>query len=187
MATSTGKTLGLLLLVILILLVLGSFGPFMLIPFAPILHIFQNLAGHTGAMVEFHRFGPFGAGMPPVFIMGLGLLMTLFWIFVIVWVYNDAERRGMSGILWALLVLVGNIIGLIIYLIIRSGAEAGVGPASPLQPSQRRCPACSNAIRDDFLHCPHCGAELKGKCPSCGKDVQADWQVCPFCGHSLRD
>ncbi len=40
-------------------------------------------------------------------------------ILIAIWVYRDAESRGMSGVLWLIVVLVGSIIGLIIYLVIR--------------------------------------------------------------------
>ncbi|MGQ9720739.1 MAG: PLDc N-terminal domain-containing protein [Candidatus Jordarchaeum sp.] len=36
-----------------------------------------------------------------------------------VWVYRDAEERGMEGVIWLLIVLLTGIIGLIIYLIVR--------------------------------------------------------------------
>ena len=48
------------------------------------------------------------------------LLLSVVWLFVVVWVYRDAKRRGMSGVLWALLVLVGNFVGLLIYFIVRN-------------------------------------------------------------------
>ena len=36
-----------------------------------------------------------------------------------IWVYRDAESRGMSGVLWLLIVLVVSLVGLVIYLIVR--------------------------------------------------------------------
>ncbi len=36
-----------------------------------------------------------------------------------IWVYKDAEERGMEGALWLIIVLLLGIIGLIIYLIVR--------------------------------------------------------------------
>ncbi|HDT11927.1 MAG TPA: hypothetical protein ENN58_04235, partial [bacterium] len=69
-------------------------------------------------------------------------VLLALWIVVIVWVYRDAERRGMNGILWALLVLIGNLIGLLIYLILRSDsslpASVGNRPGAVTKP----CPGC---------------------------------------------
>ncbi len=45
---------------------------------------------------------------------------------IAIWVYRDAESRGMSGVLWLLVMLVGGLIGLLIYLIV-CGATATAG------------------------------------------------------------
>ena len=47
------------------------------------------------------------------------LAMFILWIAVVIWVYKDAEKRGENGVLWLLVVLVGGIVGLIVYLILR--------------------------------------------------------------------
>jgi len=53
----------------------------------------------------------------------LGLAIAAVWfimaILIAVWVYRDAEKRGESGVLWLIIVLITGIIGLIIWLIIR--------------------------------------------------------------------
>ncbi len=40
-------------------------------------------------------------------------------ILIALWVYKDAEKRGKSGVLWLLVVLVGGLLGIIIWLIVR--------------------------------------------------------------------
>ena len=40
-------------------------------------------------------------------------------ILICVWVYKDAEKRGSSGVLWLIVVLLAGIIGLIIWLLVR--------------------------------------------------------------------
>jgi putative membrane protein len=51
------------------------------------------------------------------------LLPMIVWfviaIAVGVWIYRDAESRGMGGAMWLIIGLVLGIIGLIIYLIVR--------------------------------------------------------------------
>jgi hypothetical protein len=47
------------------------------------------------------------------------ILWFVIWILVAVWVYRDAEKRGASGVLWLIVVILLGIIGLIIYLIVR--------------------------------------------------------------------
>jgi riboflavin transporter FmnP len=60
---------------------------------------------------------------------GLFCLIPLVWfivaILLCIWVYRDAESRGMSGVLWLIIVLIAGIIGLIIYLIVRKDKTSG--------------------------------------------------------------
>jgi heme A synthase len=49
------------------------------------------------------------------------IILFLFAIWVLVWVFKDAEARGQSGVLWLLIVLFVPLIGLIIWLIVRRG------------------------------------------------------------------
>ncbi len=60
------------------------------------------------------------------FLRGMGGMMCiitaivlLLWLMVLIWVYKDAKRRGKSGVLWFFIVLIFNILGLIIWLIVR--------------------------------------------------------------------
>ncbi len=67
------------------------------------------------------------------FIGGLLCLLPIVWfivaILLCIWVYRDAESRGMSGALWLIIVLIAGIIGLIIYLVVRKDKRS---PAPPL-------------------------------------------------------
>jgi hypothetical protein len=142
--------------------------PFGFLPGAA--HVFRD-AGHSiGGVFSFI----------PLMVLPLALLAL--WIFVCVWVYRDAEERGMNGILWALLVFIGHVIGLIIYLIVRS--ERAARPHAPAAPAEK-CPNCGTEARAGYAFCPHCGQPTKAVCPNCKKPVQPEWKVCPYCGTSL--
>ena len=70
------------------------------------------LAGNAAAQWEAFAFG----SVCCIII----LIPFIILILIAVWVYRDAESRGMSGILWLLIVIfVPYFIGLIIYLIVR--------------------------------------------------------------------
>ncbi|MBN2091599.1 zinc ribbon domain-containing protein [candidate division KSB1 bacterium] len=123
-------------------------------------------------------------GIPfvPLFIT-FPLILVVIWIAIVVWVYRDAENRGMSGVLWALLVFFGNIVALIIYLIIRNDAGG-----TRIQFENRRiCSGCGQSIAQSYAFCPHCGIQLQANCPSCHKPISSDWIVCPHCGSHLDD
>jgi len=79
-------------------------------------------------------------------------------ILLCVWVYRDAESRGMSGVLWLIVVLITGIVGLIIYLIVRK--EKTTAPAPAPAPVTRICPNCGRSIPPEVKFCPHCGKEL---------------------------
>jgi RNA polymerase subunit RPABC4/transcription elongation factor Spt4 len=111
----------------------------------------------------------------------LSLAMMILWIAVIVWVYRDAERRGMNGVLWALLVFIGNIIALLIYLIVRSDS------VPPDAAAAQSCPECQKSVSPNHVFCPYCGTRLQAVCPSCEKPVDREWQVCPNCGKKLTE
>ena len=171
MTTSgNGKSLALVILIV-ILLLFAFRSIFFILPFGVFPGLAHSLrdAGHS--LWRFPGFFPLAI---------LPVLFMLLWIFVIVWVFRDAESRGMNGLLWALLVLVGNVIGLIIYLIIRNEA---IG--RPKAPPTEKCPACGNAVGSGFAYCPNCGAALKPVCPGCRKPVDRNWKVCPDCGTGL--
>jgi ABC-type transport system involved in multi-copper enzyme maturation permease subunit len=170
MATSVEKTLLLFAFIILILFLLVLIMPLLLTGFGI----------HTMSPGVFD----FPGNIPRVFTFSI-LPLTLFfiWIVVIVWVYRDAENRGMSGVLWALLVFVGNIIALLIYLIVRN--ESTMKPL--LAEAQQPCPKCAKEVSKTFEFCPHCGARIKAVCPSCEKTVASDWKVCAYCGHKLDE
>ena len=111
------------------------------------------------------------------------LLLLIIGLFIVVWVYRDAERRGMSGILWALLVLVGNIVGLLIYLIVRNDEL----PKRIVAGETETCPSCGKVVAQKFTYCPYCGTRMKAVCSACEKPVSSGWKVCPFCGEKLVD
>ena len=66
---------------------------------------------------------------------GLFCLIPLVWfivaILLCIWVYRDAERRGMNGVLWLIIVLIAGIIGLIVYLIVRKDKTSAQGGPPP--------------------------------------------------------
>jgi len=68
------------------------------------------------------------------FFFGLGLLclLPILWIIIAIllgiWVYRDAESRGMSGALWLIIVWLLGLIGLIIYLVVRKEKKQAAPP-----------------------------------------------------------
>jgi RNA polymerase subunit RPABC4/transcription elongation factor Spt4 len=179
MATSTGKTIGLILLVLVIVFLSLRMTPLLLAP----LGMFTG-AAHIIKMpgIEAITSNPFFSRFPGMSF--ISFVLFLVWIAVVIWVYRDAERRGMNGVLWALLVFLGNLLGLLIYLIIRSDPEkAPPKEGTAAQP----CPRCQKPVSPGFAFCPYCGGAMHSICPGCSKPTEEDWKACPHCGHKLKD
>jgi FtsH-binding integral membrane protein len=69
------------------------------------------------------------------FFGGIVCLIPVVWFIVglllCIWVYRDAESRGMGGALWLIIVLIAGIIGLIIYLVVRKDKKSEASPPPP--------------------------------------------------------
>ena len=177
MATSTGKTIGLTILIVLIILLALRMTPLILAPLGFFTGFFHLIRTPNINGVSFWPYKFFTVTSLSI----LSLALFIIWIMVIVWVYRDAERRGMNGVLWALLVFIGNLIGLLIYLIVHTDSV----PASKSPPTISTCPNCQEPVSSIFIFCPNCGTRLQAVCPKCRKPVERNWRVCPHCGEKL--
>ena len=116
------------------------------------------------------------AGVEGVLLSVVGVLLGIIisvWVLLIFYVNADAGRRGMSRLIWTVLVIfVPYAIGFIVYYVAR-------------RPIPQSCPNCGNVIQPDFLFCTACRHELKARCPGCQRHVEAGWMNCAFCGTKL--
>lgn len=95
-------------------------------------------------------------------------------LLLIGYVNRDAKRRGMSPVLWTIVVIViPNALGFILYFLLR-------------QPMRRACPQCGYFVETGFNFCPRCSYKLSPSCPQCKRVVGVDDVYCPYCGTSLR-
>ena len=131
------------------------------------------------------RWSPFL--FPPMIPLGL---MALLQVGLAAWVGVDANRKGLNGYLWGLLVLFTSLAGLIVYLILGPNLTGKVsqpfgGSGIGAEASAATCPICSMAVQMDFKFCPSCGTHL-ASCRKCEKSIQPEWKVCPYCGTSVE-
>jgi|SRR5580700_9013353 hypothetical protein len=94
------------------------------------------------------------------FFFGLVLVLVL-----AIFVAQDANKRGMNGVLWGLGVFFLCIVFLPVYLMVRKPVVMapppgypGVPPVPPVLGQQRMCPACGKYHDGSAQFCPHCGA-----------------------------
>lgn len=95
-----------------------------------------------------------------------------YWLLTAVWVFLDAGRRDSHPGLWGVLTLFTNVVGLIIYLVVR--------------PELQQCPACKEPVKADYIVCPLCGARNRETCAHCGRIVDENWNACPYCAASIE-
>jgi hypothetical protein len=104
---------------------------------------------------EFFRSFRMFRGFPFMFFpLNLGnLVITALVAYLL---YKDAEKRGMNGLLWALLaVFAPTLIVAIIYLFVRKN------PSHHGHSSDLRCSGCNNQVSPDWNVCPYCQQRLK--------------------------
>lgn len=122
------------------------------------------------------------------------LFLIILWLSLVYWTYRDAQRRGAMGVYWAVIVLLFNLFGWLIYLIVRPAEYVMDVKERELEIKEREillnrsdllCPSCRKPIDKDFLVCPYCLKKLRNTCPKCGRAVNLDWRMCPYCKTTL--
>ncbi|HYT00899.1 MAG TPA: zinc-ribbon domain-containing protein [Thermoplasmata archaeon] len=112
--------------------------------------------------------------------LALCVLVFVIFLLIAIWVYRDAESRGMSGVLWLILVLLFPLIGLIIYLVVRHDkvqpmmappyygqqpwqpppGGAAPPPAGGAPSAQMTCRNCGSPLAPGATFCGKCGAKV---------------------------
>jgi len=153
----------------------------------------MDLFGYINDIVAFFQ-RPIWRNLIYGFVYGFIFILIVVWLAFVYWTYRDAKLRSesvASAVFWALVVLVLNFLGLIIYLILRPPEFIDDVIERDLEiermqilldnSKQSNCPACGSLIKDDFLICPYCRKKLKNSCINCGKPLSLNWKVCPYC------
>src|SRR4030088_999222 len=114
----------------------------------------------------------------------IGLYLFVLYIAQIFWTYRDAQNRTenrLLPVLAALLVPAVPILGLFVYLIVRSretiaeAYERQLAEESLLAEAEQRivCPTCHERVQEDYILCPTCRTRLKRGGPAGGEPIRA--------------
>ncbi len=95
--------------------------------------------------------------IPFFFILLFYILWFVVGILICVWVYQDAKSRGMDSALWVLIVLIANVVGLIVYLIVREEKRPYYRFPSYNERQARFCSNCGSELTQNAKFCTKCG------------------------------
>lgn len=123
----------------------------------------------------------------------LGTYLAAFWLALVFWTARDIRQRTSSPVAQVaapLMVLFLFLPGVWLYLMLRPRYTQAQLYARTLEEEALRleldrqvgCPACGRAVKDDYLVCPACAAQLKQPCTRCSKPLANAWVICPYCG-----
>ncbi len=184
MNASTAKIIG---IVLIVLLAVGLLRFLVFVPFGIIGDVFH------GRHLSWNW--PHGDGWWIWPAAGFGGLLALLYlaliIWVLFWVYKDAQSRGLSGALWVLLVFFLHLLGLVIYLLVRSGhpvRKPESTTAAPAPPQPPTAPPVSQAGAPPAPPVPPVPPPPPAEpadCSKCGQPLQKGWVACPHCGEKL--
>lgn len=111
-----------------------------------------------------------GAGMSLVGVTTFALVL----VGPALWVLADARKRGMAQpFLWGLFALIGNVLGAIVYILVRGERR-----------TSRPCATCGQPVASDHAACPYCGTLAQSSrrtCQRCHNELEFEWRFCPYC------
>ena len=114
----------------------------------------------------------------------IGLYLFVVYVAMIFWTYRDAQNRTenrLLPVLAALLVTLIPVLGLFVYLIVRSRETIAESYERQLAEESLLAEAEQRVV------CPTCRTRLKRVCPSCSKLIRPEWNICPYCAKDFDE
>jgi len=127
------------------------------------------------------------------FMVGVVVVIAVFYLISIIWVIRDSYLRGANPIIWGIVSLV-PFIGAFTYSMLRPPMLLSDRDEQDLDfvLKQRElmkygeCGKCGYPVEREYLACPRCGTQLKNECSQCGHALNTDWTICPYCCTPVR-
>ncbi len=125
-------------------------------------------------------------------ITAISAVLVALWIGMALWTFRDMRMRsrdGLAQVAAALMVVVLNVFGLLLYLMLRpretlaEAYERSLEEEALLQDIEEKpiCPGCGRPSNVHWQVCPYCHTRLKKPCVNCGELLDLPWNLCPFC------
>ncbi len=97
--------------------------------------------------------------------------VVLYWILLVLWVYQDAMKSKIDAVLWGSIALFTNLAGLFVYLIYKQ--------------SNKVCYKCNTIQNRNNIFCRYCGTKIGNACKSCSNIVNEEDKFCSSCGNKI--
>ncbi len=104
------------------------------------------------------------------------IVASLIGIWLCIWIYRDADARGENGALWVIILLISSLIGLIVWLVVRSDKPI-VNPRITASNYRAQSPEYTPPTPKTKIPPPG-----KKFCKNCGKPIPPNSAFCPHCG-----
>lgn len=101
----------------------------------------------------------------------LTLYFMFYWVFVALWVFQDARKSKSNAVLWGIITLVTNLAGLFIYIIYKQ--------------SNQICFKCGAIQNKGNIYCIQCGTKISKNCKECKEIINRDDSFCSHCGNII--
>jgi RNA polymerase subunit RPABC4/transcription elongation factor Spt4 len=126
-----------------------------------------------------------------------GFCLVTVWLAAAFWAFRDMHDRTENPVLPYLagaLVVFGNVLGIVVYRIIRPPERLGdvyernLAQEALLAEVEAvaTCRSCDRRVDEEWLICPWCRTRLKRICPNCERLVGLDWTLCAWCGKEFE-
>lgn len=121
--------------------------------------------------IERFNFAPImkGFGILALTFFFYSLLFVIYWVLLALYVYELARKSNLNPIVWGLITLCTNIIGLFVFLIYKQNAKT--------------CEVCGYPKIGNS--CVYCDNKVKYKCEKCGAEVNQSDYYCSKCGEPI--
>ena len=111
------------------------------------------------------------------FMLAILAVPILLMLVIGVVVYKDAKAHDLNPWLWMVVaVFTPNLIGVIIYLVVRSNQE-----------KKYTCSNCNAEVKADYNVCPNCQAIFENTCEICKHALGSQMAYCPYCGAKVEE
>ncbi len=115
-----------------------------------------------------------------------GIFVLLISLWILTYVYKDAVKRDIPNpVVWLLIVLMFNILGLFLYLILRGSYSSNSSGGATPKPEENQVYKPVNSYKNGEVDIVPAADDLAKFCPMCGGKLRENALFCALCGNKI--